>query len=94
MQPLKNELPCSDDVLFVFYDFETTQDTKFSENANEHIPLLVCIQHFCSHVRCRMILKLIESVVVGDAIHSTTIRWVIYYLIYVNLDPGAIKSWP
>jgi len=48
MQPLKNELPRSDDVLYVFYDFETTQDTKFSENTNEHIPILVCIQNFCS----------------------------------------------
>ena len=48
MQPLKKELPRSDDVLFVFYDFETTQDTKFSKNANEHIPILVRIQHFCS----------------------------------------------
>ena len=36
MQPLKNELPRSDDVLFVFYDFETTQDTKFSDNATAH----------------------------------------------------------
>jgi hypothetical protein len=26
---------------FVFYDFETTQDTKFSENAIEHIPILM-----------------------------------------------------
>ena len=48
MQPLKNELPRSDDVLYVFYDFETTQDTKFSENASQHIPILVCIQQFCS----------------------------------------------
>jgi hypothetical protein len=48
MQPLKNELPRSDNVLFVFYDFETTQDTKFSENATEHVPNLVCVQQFCS----------------------------------------------
>jgi hypothetical protein len=48
MQPLKNELPRSDNVLFVFYDFETTQDTKFSENATEHISNLVCVQQFCS----------------------------------------------
>jgi len=48
MQPLKNELPRSDDVLFVFYDFETTQDTKFSENATEHIPILVCSQQLCT----------------------------------------------
>jgi hypothetical protein len=47
MQPLKNELPHSD-VLFVFYDFETTQDTKFSENATENIPNLVRVQQFCS----------------------------------------------
>jgi hypothetical protein len=52
MQPLKNELPRSDDVLFVFYDFETTQDTKFSETANEHIPILACAQHFFLFVKC------------------------------------------
>jgi len=39
---IKERLPHSDDVLFVFYDFETTQDTKFSETANEHIPILAC----------------------------------------------------
>jgi hypothetical protein len=48
MQPLKNELPRSDNVLFVFYNFETMQDTKFSENATEHIPILVCVQQICS----------------------------------------------
>jgi len=48
MQPLKNELPRSDDVLFVFYDFETTQDTKFSDNATVHIPILVSLQQFCT----------------------------------------------
>ena len=45
--PLKNELPHSDDVLF-FYNFETRQDTKFSENATEHIPILACAQQFCT----------------------------------------------
>jgi hypothetical protein len=48
MQPLKNKLPRSDKVLFVFYDFETTQNTKFSENATKHIPNLVCVQQVCS----------------------------------------------
>jgi hypothetical protein len=48
MQPLKNELPCSDDVLFVFYDFQTTQDTKFSDNATKHVPILVCLQQSCT----------------------------------------------
>jgi hypothetical protein len=47
MPPLKNELPRSDNILFVFYDFESTQDTKISENATEHIPYLVCVQQFC-----------------------------------------------
>jgi hypothetical protein len=32
----------------VFYDFETTQDTKFSDNATEHVPILVCLQQFCT----------------------------------------------
>jgi hypothetical protein len=32
----------------VFYGFETTQDTKFSDKANVHIPMLVCLQQFCT----------------------------------------------
>jgi hypothetical protein len=47
MQPLKNELPRSDDILFVLYDFETTHDTKFPHKANVHVPILVCLQQFC-----------------------------------------------
>jgi hypothetical protein len=46
--PLQNVLPNSDDVLFVFYDFETTQDTKVSGSASVHVPNLVCLQQFCS----------------------------------------------
>ena len=41
MTTLKNELPRSDNELFVFYDFETTQDTKVSDSATLHIPNLV-----------------------------------------------------
>ena len=48
MQPLKNVLPSSDGVLYVFYDFETTQNTRYSETAKEHVPYLACIQQFCS----------------------------------------------
>jgi hypothetical protein len=33
MNPLQDVLPSSDNVLYVFYDFETTQDTKYSEKA-------------------------------------------------------------
>jgi hypothetical protein len=34
--------------LFVFYDFETTQDTKFADTAKLHVPNLVCLQQFCT----------------------------------------------
>ena len=50
IQPLRNELPSSDGVQYVFYDFENTQNTRYSETAKEHVPNLVCIQQFCS--RC------------------------------------------
>jgi len=33
MRPLKNVLPACDKVLYVFYDFETTQNTRFSDRA-------------------------------------------------------------
>jgi hypothetical protein len=49
MKPLKNELHSSDDVLFVFYDFESTQDSKISDSATVHIPNLVCLQQFYTH---------------------------------------------
>ena len=38
----------SESVLYVFYDFETTHDTKRSDTTNEHVPNLVCLQQFCS----------------------------------------------
>jgi hypothetical protein len=50
MQPLKNVLLSGDGVMFIFYDFETTQDTQYSDTALLHVPNLVCIQQFCS--RC------------------------------------------
>jgi len=52
ISPLKHEVPRSDNVLFVFYDFETTQDTKLTESATLHIPNVVCVQQFCAH--CEM----------------------------------------
>jgi len=49
MRPLKNMLTdASDKVLYVFYDFETTQTTKYSDKATLHVPELVCVQQFCS----------------------------------------------
>jgi len=49
MRPLKDALPdASDKVPYVFYDYETTQNTKYSDKATLHVPDLVCVQHFCS----------------------------------------------
>jgi hypothetical protein len=48
MQPLKNGVPSAYNVLFVFYDFETTQDTKIRETAKLHVTILVCLQQFCN----------------------------------------------
>ena len=48
MRPLLNKLPASDTVLFVLYDFETTQDNKYSDSATVHAPNVFCLQQFCS----------------------------------------------
>jgi len=47
MRPLKDALPpAGDEVLF--YDFETTQSTEYTDEAKLHAPNLVCVQQFCS----------------------------------------------
>jgi len=48
MATLKNELPRSDSVLFVFYDFETSQDMNVSDLAKLHVPNLVCLHQYCA----------------------------------------------
>jgi len=49
MTRLKEVLPdASDKVLYIFYDFETTQITKYSDKATLHVHNLVCVQQFCS----------------------------------------------
>ena len=53
MQLLKNVLPSSNGVLYVFYDFETTQKAGYSDTAKVHVLYLVCIQQFCS--RCESV---------------------------------------
>ena len=51
MKPLKNALPpAGDKVLYVFYDFETSQNTEYADEAKLHVPNLVSVQQFCS--RC------------------------------------------
>jgi len=54
MKPLKDVLPdASDKILYVFYDFETTQNTKYSDKATLHLLDLVCVQQFCSQCKPR-----------------------------------------
>jgi hypothetical protein len=48
MAPLSDRAPRSDRVLYIFYDFETTHDTKCSDTSFEHVPNLVCVQQFCT----------------------------------------------
>jgi hypothetical protein len=50
MAPLKPERLSRDKVLYVFYGFETTQDTLFSDTATVHVPNLVCVQQL--YTRC------------------------------------------
>ena len=47
---IEERLPSSDGVLYVFYDFETTQNTRYAGTANVDVPNVVCIQQFYS--RC------------------------------------------
>ena len=49
MRPLKDALhPGGDRVLYKFYDFETTRNTRYSDKETIHVPNLVCVQQFCS----------------------------------------------
>ena len=43
-----NVLASSEHVLYVFYDFETTHDTKRSDKSNVLVTNLVSLQQFCS----------------------------------------------
>ena len=67
MATLKNELSRSDNVLF--YNFETTQDTKVSQSATLHVPNLVCLQRFCT--QCEILFDIDEvSELCGKRKHS------------------------
>ena len=59
----------SEDVLYVFYDFETTQFTKCSVKSNEHVPILVCLQQFSS--KCLIISNIKQDFIqCGKRVHS------------------------
>jgi hypothetical protein len=50
MQPLNKEVPLGDRVLYVYYDFETTQNTPYmnSDKATVHVTNPVCVNQRCS----------------------------------------------
>jgi len=45
MRPLKNACV---NVLYVFYDFETTQNSEYTDEARLNAPNLVSVQQMCS----------------------------------------------
>jgi len=48
MRPLMDALPfAGDKLLYVFYDFETTQNMRYLDKATLNVPYLVCEQQFC-----------------------------------------------
>ena len=52
MRPLKDVLPeNADKVLYVFYDFDTTQNPQYSDKTKLHVPKLVCVQQFCARYK-------------------------------------------
>ena len=64
MRPLKDVFPIAGDkVLYVVYDFETTQNRRYSDKATRHVPHLVCVQQFCSQG---------EDVEDGDSVRCDT----------------------
>ena len=45
MRPLKGVLRANaDKVLYVFYNFETTQNKRYFDTVKVHVPKLVCVQ--------------------------------------------------
>jgi hypothetical protein len=48
MDPLVDRAPSSGRVLYVFYDFETTQNTACSETSFLNVPSIVCVQQLCA----------------------------------------------
>jgi len=51
VRQLKDVVPANaNNVQYIFYDFETTQNKTYSDTAKEHLPNLVCVQQFCA--RC------------------------------------------
>jgi len=92
-ESLKNELSRCDDVQFVFCGFETTQDTKFSDKATEHLPILVYLQQFCTACETQDDMHM-DCARCGRRLHSFFEDPVGDLLSYcANPDPGVKTSW-
>jgi hypothetical protein len=92
MKLLHNELTRSDDQLFVFYDFETTQETKFTETATLHVSNLVCLQQFCTQCEKQQDID-VDCLRCGKRLHSfLKIQWATSYHISANPVPGVTRS--
>ena len=69
MRPVKDTLSSTGDkVLYVFYDFETTQNTEYTDAVMLHVPNLNCVQQFCS--RCEDEEDAVDCVRCGRRKHS------------------------
>jgi len=54
IRPLKDVVQANgDNLLYMFYDFETTQNKTYSDTSKEYVPNIVCVKQFC--VRCEEI---------------------------------------
>ena len=54
MRQLKDVLPANaGNVLYIFYDFQTSQNKTYYDIKKEHVPNLACEQMFCA--RCEEI---------------------------------------
>ena len=47
MYPLRDKAPSGDRIVYVLYDFETTQNTECTETTFQHVSKLVYVQEFC-----------------------------------------------
>ena len=69
MRTVKDAFPAtSDKALYVSYDFETTQNTVYTAEGKLHVPIIVCVQQFCS--RCEDVEDEEDCVRCGKRKHS------------------------
>ena len=91
MQPLENVLPSNDGILYVFYDFESTQNKQYSDRAKVYFPTWFA---YNSSVRDTRVLKIANGIVNSvdfEKTRSGTIQWVTCYRISANRDLGSSR---